>query len=208
MPETDRSCHSKPFDHFHICGIDEAGRGPLAGPLVACGVYLDPQDMSALTKLDVRFTDGKKMTAKQRETVLTVVRELKLAHTVKTVSVATINTHGIQYANRIAIRRILSSGNADAYFIDGTIPLKHLKNRQIPVHTIPKADGFLIPVVLAGILAKVYRDRIMHRLHRSHPQYGWSGNAGYGTRAHLDAIRTHGQTEHHRKTFVASALSK
>jgi ribonuclease HII len=123
------------------------------------------------------------------------------------VSVPQINAHGIGWANREAFRRLIALIEAEEYIVDGRVRPPAPPVRAACVRCLVGADAQVPAVSAASLIAKVHRDALMARLHRRYPAFGWATNVGYGTAAHLDALRAHGPTRHHRSAFVATALS-
>lgn len=189
-----------------ICGIDEAGRGALAGPLVAAAVILpcSVYKLRRIAKTPIR--DGKALTKVQRERVYRAITKLDAEILIEIISARRINNRGIQRANREAIRNLIKRIDADLYIVDGKIRLGRVRSKTHKIQTKVDADATIPEVILAGIVAKVTRDEIMVSLHRRFPRYHWLSNAGYGTRAHLEALVTHGATRYHRSIFVTTAL--
>lgn len=189
-----------------ICGIDEAGRGALAGPLVAAGVVL-PCSIHTLRRVaKAPIRDGKTLTKPQRERVYRALTKLGAEIHSEIVSARRINNRGIQRANREAIRTLVKRIDADRYIIDGKIRLGRIKGKTAKVQTVVDADATIPEVILAGIVAKVERDKIMQRLDRLYPHYRWRRNAGYATRLHREMILQHGTVRFHRSVFVTTAL--
>lgn len=176
-----------------LCGIDEVGRGPLAGPLVACATILNSQNPIFNLK------DSKKLSAAQRAKLYTKIKKSGAVIAISVISVNLINKKGIGWANKEAFRRLMRVTPADKYIIDGNLKIAGATS-------IIKADAKYPEVMAASIIAKVWRDRLMARLHQMYPQYGWISNKGYGTKYHIQALREHGPTKHHRKLFVKTAL--
>ncbi len=178
-----------------ICGLDEVGRGPLAGPLVACATILNPQCPISNLK------DSKKLSAGQRNKLYKKIIKSGAVAAVEEISVRLINTRGIGWANQEIFKRLIKIIPADKYIVDG--------NLKIPKATsIVKADSKIPEVMAASIIAKVWRDKLMNRLHQKYNKYGWESNKGYGTKYHIQALRDHGATKHHRKLFVRTALAR
>ena len=180
-----------------ICGIDEAGRGALAGPLVAAAVILHKP-------FDVKIRDGKLLSARIRQKIYRRLKKMKAEIAIEVVSSRKINNRGIQRANRMAIRELIKRIEADRFIVDGNIKLGRIAGKR--VKTLVDADNSVPEVILAGIVAKVERDKIMRALHKQFPLYNWKRNAGYGTRQHLEAIKTHSTSIYHRGIFVTTAL--
>jgi ribonuclease HII len=193
---------------IRLCGMDEAGRGPLAGPLVAAAVAFPPGFVFEETFPDLKFGDSKKLSARQREAAAEMIREVAEALTVETISVEDINARGIGWANRTVFERLIMRVEADRYIVDGNLKLANLGRRARRVRCVIRADQTEQAVAAASIIAKVTRDRIMRDLHLDFPAYGWEHNMGYCTRAHIEALQIHGPCVYHRRQFVTSALAK
>jgi ribonuclease HII len=204
LPTHDRITGSSPI----ICGVDEAGRGALAGPLVAAGVIVTPSLLQNFASKSRVLADGKKLNRDKRAEIIRMLDETEVPYTTCVISARIINSRGIQYVNRQAIRQVIRRTRADVYFVDGTIRLGRFPLLHAPVHMVIGADGFLLPVILAGILAKHTRDRLMDALSILHPAYAWNTNAGYGTRDHIRALSASGTSPEHRRQFVNTALAR
>lgn len=176
-------------------GIDEVGRGCLAGPVVAAAVIL-PEDFDL-----PGLTDSKQLTAHRREDYDHTIREKAIAVSVGSATVKEIDRLNILGATFLAMERAIEGlePHPEYLLIDGNRFRSHL---EIPYETIVGGDGRVASIAAASIVAKVYRDRLMARLAEKYPEYHWERNAGYGTAAHLAAIRSHGLTPHHRRTFA------
>ncbi len=179
--------------HARVAGVDEAGRGPLCGPVVAAAVRLDP------ARIPEGLNDSKALSASRRESLfaaLCAVADLAWAEA----SVAEIDEHNILRASHLAMERALAGlpGGADYALIDGNMIPRGL---ALPAEAVVKGDARSLSIAAASIVAKVARDRIMVDLAQQHPGYGWERNAGYPTRDHLAALRDLGPTPHHRRSF-------
>jgi ribonuclease HII len=176
-----------------ICGVDEAGRGPLAGPVVAAAVILP----RGIELAGVR--DSKRMTAKARDDAFPVIQRLALATGIGVVSHKYIDEFNILKASLEAMKRAVLALDPQPEFllVDGIqkIPL------SIVQRCLKKGDQISRSISAASVLAKVYRDRIMCSYHEMYPVYGFNRNKGYGTRQHLAALRQHGACPLHRFTF-------
>ncbi len=176
-----------------ICGVDEAGRGPLAGPVVAAAVILDPrQPIDGLN-------DSKKLTAVRRETLAVEIREKALAWAVAEASVQEIDRINILQASLLAMQRAVSglSLMPEKALVDGNkCPVL-----ACPVEAIVGGDGQLAAIAAASILAKTVRDALMQELHVLYPQYGFDRHKGYPTALHLAALREHGISPVHRRSY-------
>ena len=182
-------------DGVIVCGVDEVGRGPLAGPVVACAACL-PLDLDK--KLTKRLKDSKQINRKEREDLSALLRET-VAYGIGQAAVEEIDRINILQATHLAMRRAyenLPSRPAHA-LVDGN----RAPDLPCPVTCIVGGDAISVSIAAASIIAKVARDKIMRELAVAHPVYGWDTNAGYGTKSHLAALRQHGATPHHRQSF-------
>ncbi len=190
-----------------ICGIDEAGRGALAGPLVAAAVTLPFCTVKKISRrAKVKVRDGKLLSPKQRKKIYKALKRAKAHIALEVISTRKINNRGIGRANREAIRTLIRLTLADRFIVDGRLKLGRITGKTSRIYSVVDADATVPEVILAGIVAKVERDKIMDALHKQFPHYRWRSNAGYGTAGHLVAIRTHGSTYFHRTVFVTTAL--
>lgn len=175
-------------------GCDEAGRGCLAGPVFAAAVILDPKmDLSELN-------DSKKLSAKKREELREIIEEGAVAWAVAQLSPAEIDKHNILQASFLAMHRALDqlSRTPQLLLIDGN---RFRPYKEIPHHCMIKGDGRFLSIAAASILAKTHRDEYMLQQAKKHPEYSWSSNKGYPTKAHRAAIAQFGATPLHRKSF-------
>lgn len=180
-----------------VAGLDEAGRGPLAGPVVAAAVLFHTRPPRKLAKL---LDDSKKLTAAAREEALAALRASGTAHIgIGAASVTEIDRINILRASLLAMRRALLRLPVmpDLALVDGNQP----PDLPCPIQCVIGGDATSLSIAAASIVAKVVRDRAMARLALRFPAYGWHLNAGYATRAHRDALTTHGITRHHRSAF-------
>ena len=189
------------------CGLDEVGRGALAGPLVAAAVILPDDFLERLGPLARFLRDSKATPRRRREEIATLVCAHALALAIAVAPVEVINQRGVGWANRDVFRALIARIDADEYLVDGNIKPPAPADRIARIRCLVKADALDHAVSAASIVAKVYRDHIMAELAVGYPQYGWERNAGYGSPDHLDALRKHGPGPHHRRLFVATALS-
>lgn len=186
-----------------IFGLDEAGRGPWCGPVVAaCACWKNPQD-PALESLFLQLNDSKKLSAKKREKLFPEI----MAHAVVGIGQASaqeIDEINILQASFLAMHRaleeVMSRGFRPAHaLIDGNrLP----QGWDIPCSCIIGGDGLSLSIAAASIVAKVTRDRLMVQLADKFPAYGWERNAGYGTKDHINALKVHGVTIHHRRSYA------
>lgn len=177
-----------------VCGIDEAGRGPLAGPVVAAAVILDPE--RPINGLD----DSKKLTAARREKLAERIENEALAWAVAWATVEEIDTLNILQASLLAMRRAVDRLHIapESALVDGNV----CPRLNCPVTAVVKGDARIAPIAAASILAKVGRDREMQRLAGLYPGYGLERHMGYPTAAHLAALREKGITPIHRRSFA------
>ena len=209
------------YPNVCIIGIDEVGRGPLAGPVVVCAAVLqNPTGDSSLN-------DSKKLTRKKREAMFDTVKEECLCYAIASASAAELDEFNILEADFLAMRRALSALGFPGLKaskpklpieVKGLLPQNtklliavdgNLKIRGVPEENqiaIIQGDGRVASISAASILAKVYRDRYMDNLAQKYPGYAFEKNAGYGTKAHLEGIRKLGMTPEHRKSFHPKSL--
>lgn len=191
-----------------ICGLDEAGRGALAGPLVVAAVIMPLTFNFSELNPGVTVKDSKKLSKRQREILFQIIKKHSLQIKVEVISVPEINKYGINWAEIEGFRRCIAMLDADEYIIDGKWRLPNLGDKTPLVSCVIDADEHIPAVLSAGIVAKVERDKIMRELHKCYPMYGWDRNTGHGTKYHIDAIKKHGLCDEHRKQFVATALGQ
>ena len=177
-----------------VAGVDEAGRGPLAGPVVAAAVIFQKK------RIPKGLNDSKKLTARMREALFTSIMEKAVAVGVGEASVDEIDLVNIRQATHLAMARAVRALNPAAVFalVDGN----DAPALPCPCETIIGGDGRSVSIAAASIIAKVTRDRLMVALHEEHPNYGWAANKGYGTAEHLFALERFGATPHHRRSFA------
>lgn len=182
-----------------LCGVDEAGRGPLAGPVVAAAVMLDPA-----RRID-GLRDSKKLSAAARERLAGVIRREALAWCVAEASVEEIDALNILNATLLAMRRAVEglTRAPDGVWVDGNrCPVWPWRSQ-----TVVKGDDKVAAIAAASILAKTERDRFMRRLDEVYPVYGFARHMGYGTALHLDALKAHGACPQHRTSFAPVKLA-
>jgi ribonuclease HII len=177
-----------------ICGVDEAGRGPLAGPVCAAAVIL-PHHLE-IPGLD----DSKKLTDKRRRELMPVIKEQAIAYGIGFASHEEIDEINILQATFLAMQRALDQlqGKADFALIDGN----REKDFGLPVKTVVKGDSLSANIAAASVIAKVTRDELMEEMAKEYPQYGFEIHKGYGTKAHYAALMEHGPCPIHRMTFL------
>ena len=178
---------------LRICGVDEAGRGPLAGPVMAAAVILDR------ARIPRGLNDSKQLDEETREELFPRIMEMAIAVGVGEASVGEIDLVNIRQATHLAMARAVRALAVAAEFalVDGNdapaLPCK--------CDTLVDGDARSVSIAAASIIAKVTRDWMMARLHDEHPGYNWKSNKGYGTPEHYDGLRLHGVTIHHRRSF-------
>ena len=177
-----------------ICGVDEAGRGPLAGPVCAAAVIL-PKGLEL-----PGLNDSKKLTDKKRRELFPIIKEQAIAYGIGFASHEEIDEINILQATYLAMERALQQleGKADFAIIDGN----RAKDFGIPVRTVIKGDSLSASIAAASVLAKVSRDDIMLEMAEKYPEYAFEVHKGYGTKAHYEALRAHGHSPIHRMSFL------
>ena len=177
---------------MRVAGVDEVGRGPLAGPVTAAAVILDPDNIPD------GLNDSKALTSKRRaalEPLIFASAEVSIAHA----TVEEIDEINILRASHLAMERAVAGlGHVDHALIDGNMTPKGL---TVPATTVIKGDARSASIAAASIVAKICRDRIMVELAQQFPGYGWETNAGYGSKSHISALQNLGVTPHHRRSF-------
>lgn len=177
-----------------ICGVDEAGRGPLAGPVCAAAVILPKHlDLPGLT-------DSKKLTDKKRRELYPIIKEQAIAYGIGFASEKEIDEINILQATFLAMQRAIDqlAVKPDLALIDGN----REKDFRLPVKTVVKGDSLSLNIAAASVLAKVTRDDLMQEMADAYPQYGFEVHKGYGTKAHYAALTEHGPSPIHRVTFL------
>jgi len=184
-----------------VCGIDEAGRGPLAGTVVAAAVILDPQ------RPIPGLNDSKKLSEKKREALAVLIRERAVSWAVASASVEEIDRLNILHATMLAMQRAVAglAVRPTGAMVDGN----RCPKLDIPCEAVVKGDGKIASIAAASILAKTVRDAEMLALHVQYPMYGFDRHMGYPTAAHFQALEEHGASPVHRRSFgpVAKQLS-
>lgn len=184
-----------------VCGIDEAGRGPLAGPVVAAAVILDPSRPIA------GLNDSKKLSARRREVLAEAIRARALAWAVAAASVEEIDRINILQASLLAMRRAVAAlaGGHGAWPVHALVDGRHCPQLPCSAEAIVGGDGRIASIAAASILAKTSRDAGMRELHATYPQYGFDRHMGYPTAFHLRALEEHGVSPHHRRSYAPVA---
>ena len=200
MPSYDIERALRDEGYAVICGVDEAGRGPLCGSVVAAACILpDGLDIPELN-------DSKKLTPKKRDRLFDLIKEKAIAYGIAEGTVAEINELNILEADLLAMRRAIDGLHtpdgtpykADFALIDGNID----RDFQIPARAVVKGDSLSMSIAAASILAKVTRDRMCEDMDKAYPQYGIAKHKGYGTKEHMAALREHGPSPIHRTKFI------
>ena len=191
--EFDRAIRDEGFSC--ICGIDEAGRGPLAGPVFAAAVILNPEDCIE------GINDSKKLSEKKREQLFDQICARAVAYAIASASVEEIETFNILQATFLAMRRALEALplTPELALIDGNRLPPEL---SVPARCVIKGDALSASIAAASILAKVSRDRYMLKMAEQYPQYAFEKHKGYGTAVHYEALRTYGPSPIHRMSFL------
>lgn len=197
----------------YVIGVDEAGRGPWAGPVCAAAFWIDPRDKHSLPDA---LTDSKKLSAKKRDEIAQAFGQSCHLYEAAFCDVALIDKSGIlqatfaamgnavdRLATRLLKRDPLGLGQIAAVLVDGNL----LPPLSYPAHAFVKGDSRILSIAAASIIAKESRDNLMADLHNEYPHYGWDRNQGYGTKMHRQAIAAFGITPHHRRSFKPIKLA-
>lgn len=194
MPDYFFELAARDAGYRHVCGIDEAGRGPLSGPVVAAACVLEPG-----TEIP-GLNDSKKLTPKKRDLLYDLVIERATDFAVGFATPEEVDSINILNATMLAMRRAIAALKepADYALVDGNC----IRDYPIPARAIIKGDSLSMSVAAASILAKVTRDRLCLEDDRQYPMYGFAKHKGYGTAEHIAALRTYGPCPIHRKTFL------
>ena len=179
-----------------VAGVDEVGRGPLAGPVVCAAVILPLEEEKRVRGID----DSKKLSKKKREELFGLIKETALAYSIAEVDEKVIDEINILQATRLCMKKAVEGLALPPDFVltDGNMTL----DIAFPQRSVIKGDALVCSIGAASILAKVYRDKLMANYAAEFPEYGFERNAGYGTKEHIGAIREHGICRIHRRTFV------
>ena len=182
--------------YVSVAGVDEVGRGPLAGPVVCAAVILPLDEESCIAGID----DSKRISARKREELSERILERARAYAIEEVPASVIDEINILQATRLCMKRAVEklTPSADMVLTDGNMTL----DIALPQRSIVKGDALVASIGAASILAKVYRDSLMCEYAKQYPEYAFERNAGYGTAAHIAAIREVGICPIHRRTFV------
>ena len=193
IKEVEKDLYNKGFKN--ICGIDEAGRGPLAGPVVVAGVIMPKDSMIEWVN------DSKKVTERRREILYEKIKEEAISYSIAVIDHNIIDDINILNATKQGVTEVVDGLDVkpDLIIVDA---LTHINTRGIPYEPIIKGDAKCYNIAAASILAKVTRDRIMRQWDEIYPQYGFSSHKGYGTAKHIAAIKEYGLCPIHRLTFT------
>lgn len=180
----------------NIVGVDEVGRGPLAGPVVCAAVIMPLDDESIIEGID----DSKKLSEKKREDLAEKIKKTALAYTIIETDERTIDEINILEATKLSMKKAVESLalSPDVVLTDGNMTL----DISYPQHSIVKGDSLSYSIGAASIIAKVHRDHLMEEYAKTYPQYDFEKNKGYGTAAHIKAIKEYGLCKIHRRTFT------
>ncbi len=196
MSEYEKEAHLKGITL--VAGMDEAGRGPLAGPVVAAAVILDPEN--PVHGVD----DSKKLSPKRRAALKAEIEEKAIAVGVGIVDVETIDSINILEATKLAMKKAVAALDPQPELL--LIDAVQIKDLAIPQQPIIKGDALSVSIAAASIIAKETRDEMLKAYDELYPEYGFASHKGYGTKQHMDAIRTHGPLPIHRKTFIKNIV--
>ena len=193
LKSMEKELYDKGFEY--ICGIDEAGRGPLAGPVVVAGVIMPKDSMIE------GVNDSKKVSEKKREKLYDVILEEAISYSVAIIGQDVIDDINILNATKQGVTRVVEELDVkpDLILVDA---LTHINTKGIPYDSIIKGDAKCYNIAAASIIAKVTRDRIMREWDEIYPQYGFINHKGYGTAKHIEALKEYGPCPIHRKTFI------
>ena len=193
LKSMEKELYNKGFEY--LCGIDEAGRGPLAGPVVVAGVIMPKDSMIE------GVNDSKKVSEKKREKLYDVILEEALSYSVAIIGQDVIDEINILNATKQGVTKVVEELEVkpNLILVDA---LTHINTKGIPYDSIIKGDAKCYNIAAASIIAKVTRDRIMREWDEIYPQYGFINHKGYGTAKHIEAIKEYGPCPIHRKTFI------
>ncbi len=197
LKKMEKELYNKGFEY--ICGIDEAGRGPLAGPVVVAGVIMPKDSMIE------GVNDSKKVSEKKREKLYDVILEEAISYSVAIVGQDVIDDINILNATKQGVTKVVEELEVkpNLILVDA---LTHINTKGIPYDSIIKGDAKCYNIAAASIIAKVTRDRIMREWDEIYPQYGFINHKGYGTAKHIEALKEYGPCPIHRKTFIKNFI--
>ena len=193
LKHMEKELYNKGFEY--ICGIDEAGRGPLAGPVVIAGVIMPKDSMIE------GINDSKKVSEKKRETLYDLILEEAISYSVAIIGQDVIDEINILNATKTGVTKVVEGLEVkpNLILVDA---LTHIDTKGIPYDSIIKGDAKCYNIAAASIVAKVTRDRIMREWNEVYPQYGFINHKGYGTAKHIQALKEYGPCPIHRKSFI------
>ena len=199
LKSIEKELYKKRFEY--ICGIDEAGRGPLAGPVVVAGVIMPKDSMIE------GVNDSKKVSEKKREKLYDIILEEAISYSVTIIGQDVIDEINILNATKEGVTKVVEELDVkpNLILVDA---LTHINTKGIPYDSIIKGDAKCYNIAAASIIAKVTRDRIMREWDEIYPQYGFINHKGYGTAKHIAAIKEYGPCMLHRKTFIKNFINK
>ena len=197
LKSMEKELYNKGFEY--ICGIDEAGRGPLAGPVVVAGVIMPKDSMIE------GVNDSKKVSEKKREKLYDVILEEAISYSVAIIGQDVIDEINILNATKQGVTTVVEELDVkpDLILVDA---LTHINTKGIPYDSIIKGDAKCYNIAAASIIAKVTRDRIMRQWDEIYPQYGFINHKGYGTAKHIEALKEYGPCPIHRRTFIKNFI--
>lgn len=184
-------------ENIILAGVDEVGRGPLAGPIVAAAVVLD---LKNLNDIILYINDSKALSERKREELSEIIKKKAISYSISEASNLEIDEKGIAYCNNKVFKEACYSLNTkpDIVLSDGYM----IKDFTIRNKSVIKGDAHSASIACASIIAKVYRDNLMKKYHEIYPNYDFNNNSGYGTKKHIDGIKEYGITKIHRKSFL------
>lgn len=197
LKSMEKELYNKGFKY--ICGIDEAGRGPLAGPVVVAGVIMPKDSMIE------GVNDSKKVSEKKREKLYDMILEEAISYSVAIIGQDVIDENNILNATKQGVTKVVEELDVkpNLILVDA---LTHINTKGIPYDSIIKGDAKCYNIAAASIIAKVTRDRIMREWDEIYPQYGFINHKGYGTAKHIEAIKEYGPCPIHRRTFIKNFI--
>lgn len=197
------------FDRSYIssgllCGVDEVGRGPLAGPIVAAAVVLDLENLNS-KDLILGIKDSKKLSSKQREELSGLIKSKCVSYSIAEIDNYNIDTKGIAWCNNEVFKLSVKGLNIQPQLVlsDGY----RIKGINLPNQHVIKGDEKSASIACASIIAKVYRDELMKEMSKLYPQYAFDSNSGYGSQEHIEALKKYGITNIHRKSFLTNIIN-
>ena len=186
------------YKNKKVVGIDEAGLGPLAGPIVVAGCYIENYHLSH--GLQGSIDDSKKLSKNKRESIFEkIISDKNIVYAISIIDNKTIDEIGLSSAWKKGVSEVISKIEAEVYIIDGN---KKIEAQNKICESVVKGDQKSFSIATASILAKVTRDRIMERIHDEFPCYGFNKHVGYGTKQHIESIKEYGPCKYHRMSYA------